>query len=166
MIILIACIDMNNGIGDANGNLLYHLPNDLKHFKDTTFGKKIIMGRKTWDSLSKKPLIGRENYVLSRDASFNPKGATVLGSVEEVLELSETEDVYVIGGENVYNQFMPYADKMILTHVIGINQNAIAYFPDYETKEWKPVGMTKHSDDDKHTHAYTVANYIRKYKNK
>jgi|SRR6185312_2276268 len=164
MITLIAMIEMNNGLSDKDGNLLFDLPKDMKHFRATTSGKIVVMGRKTWDSLPKKPLAKRKNYVLSKDVSFNPDGAKVLNSVEEVLELSKNSEVFIIGGGEIYEQFLPHADKLILTHVHVVHPFASTFFPDYDTKEWTPVSMIKHEEDDKHQHSFTFATYSRKNK--
>lgn len=160
-ITLIACIDMNNGLGDNNGNLLFNLPKDMKHFKSITSGKIVVMGRKTWESLPKKPLEKRKNYVLSRDNSFNPIGAKVVNSINEVLELSKSHDVFVIGGGEIYEQMLPHADEMLLTHVHVVDGSARVFFPDYDYKEWKITSMTKHKADKQHEHSFTFATYIR-----
>jgi dihydrofolate reductase len=163
-ITLVACIDMDNGIGDEFGNLLFHLPKDLKHFNNVTSGKIVVMGRKTWESLpdNKRPLPKRRNIVLTRDVSFNPEGAEVM-SIEQVLELAETREVFVIGGGDIYEQFMPHADKMILTQVHHLNHNATVFFPDFEAKEWSivPSLMKKHEKDEKHPVSFTFATYLR-----
>jgi dihydrofolate reductase len=161
LITLIACTEMNLGIGDAYGNLLFNLPKDMKHFKSATGGKIIVMGRKTWDSLPKKPLEKRKNYVLTRDVAFNPVGAKVLGSIDEVVELGKTHDVFVIGGGEVYEQLMPYADRMMLTHVHVVDMKATTFFPDFNHEKWKLVTKTKHEADEKHEHSFTFATYMR-----
>lgn len=161
MITLVACIEMNNGIGDEDGNLLFNLPKDMKHFKSVTSGKIVVMGRKTWDSLPKKPLDKRKNYVLTRDNSFSANGAKVIHSIDDVLKLSKTHDVFVIGGGEIYSQLMPYADKMILTHVHIVDGKARTYFPDYDWKDWKQTSKVKHEADEKHLHSFTFATYER-----
>lgn len=165
-ITLVSCTDMNFGIGDENNQLLFHLPKDLKHFKSVTSGRIVVMGRKTWESLPKKPLPKRKNYVLTRDKSFNPVGAKVLHSIEDVVELGKTHDIYVIGGGEVYEQLMPYADKIIMTHVHTVSNKATVFFPDFNHEEWKIVkeSMKKHKADEQHEHSFTFATYIRKKK--
>lgn len=162
-ITIIACIDMNNGLGDENGNLLFKLPKDMKHFKSVTSGKVVVMGRKTWDSLPKKPLEKRKNYILTRDESFNVEGAKVINSIDDVLTLSKTNDVMVIGGGEVYEQFLPHADKMILTHVHVVDGKARTFFPNYDYKDWKiqPNITKKHKADENHEHDFTFATYIK-----
>jgi dihydrofolate reductase len=163
-ITLVACLDMDNGIGDEFGNLLFHLPKDLKHFNNVTSGGIVVMGRKTWESLPEKnrPLPRRRNIVLTRDVTFNPEGAEVM-SFDEVLELSETRELFIIGGGEIYEQFINHADKMILTQVHHLNHNATVFFPDFEHKEWAivPNLMKKHEADEKHAVGFTFATYLR-----
>ncbi|AYP68288.1 dihydrofolate reductase [Bacillus phage vB_BcoS-136] len=162
MITLIACVEMNDGIGDAEGNLLFNYPKDMQHFKSITTGKVVVMGRKTWESLPKKPLPKRKNYVLTTDTSYDAIGAKVVHDIDEILELAKSHDVYIIGGGEVYYQFMEHADKLILTHVHHIDFNARVFFPKVEVREWKLVKATKHEADDKHEHPFTFAFYERK----
>ena len=167
MITLIACLEMNNGIGDENNDLLFHLPKDLRHFNSITSGHIVVMGRKTWESLPKRPLPKRKNYVLTRDESFKAKdGVKVIHSIDEVLELSKTYEVFVIGGGEIYEQLIPHADKMILTHVHVVDGRARVFFPDYDYKDWKiqPNLTKKHKADEKHEHDFTFATYIRNEK--
>jgi dihydrofolate reductase len=163
MIILVAVLEMNNGIGDGEGNLLFNLPKDMKHFKSITSKKHVVMGRKTWDSLPKKPLENRRNYVLTMDETFEAEGATVLHSIEEVLELSKTKDVYVIGGGEIYYQLIDDADKLILTHVHVVDHSARVHFPDYGNNDWKPIGTpTVHKADENHAHDFAFMTYERR----
>ncbi|MGD1416534.1 dihydrofolate reductase [Bacillus stercoris] len=166
MITLVACIDMNNGIGDGEGNLLFDLPRDMKHFKAITTGKIVVMGRKTWESLPVKPLPKRKNYVLTLDEDYKAEGATVLHSIKEVKELAETKEVFVIGGAEIYYQLIDDADKLIITHVHAINRNAKVHFPDFGVKEWKMVGKpVLNKADDKHKFDFAFATYERKEDN-
>lgn len=162
-IILIACADMNDGIGTADGNLLFNLPKDMRHFKSVTKRKHVVMGRKTWESLPVKPLPSRKNYVLTMNEDYVAEGAAILGSVEEVMELAKTEEVYIIGGGEIYYQFIDVADEIIMTHVHTIDHNARVHFPDYGVKEWGIVGTPiKHEADKNHEHSFTFAKYKRK----
>lgn len=161
-ITLVACIDMNFGIGDSEGNLLFDLPKDIQHFKSITTGKTVVMGRKTWDSLPKKPLPKRKNYILTKDENFQPEGnAKVLHSIEEVLEISKSKEVFIIGGGEIYKQFMPYADRLIITHVHVVNFSGRVFFPDIDYKEWNVDSMVKNEEDENHEHSFTFANYSR-----
>lgn len=162
-IIMIACVDMNDGIADGDGNLLFDLPKDMKHFKSITSRKNVVMGRKTWESLPVKPLPKRRNYILTMNEEYVAEGATLLHSVEEVHELAKTKDVYIIGGAEIYYQFIDDADELILTHVHSVNLDAKVHFPDFGYKEWELVGTPiKHEADEKHKYSFTFANYKRK----
>jgi dihydrofolate reductase len=162
MITMIACLEINNGIADKDGNLLFNLPNDMAHFKAMTSGKHVVMGRKTWDSLPKKPLPKRKNYVLTKDETFKVDGKTkILHSIEEVLALAKNEDVWVIGGGEIYNQMLPFADKLIITHVHTANIEARVFFPDLDVREWNVVELQKNEANGKHEFAYSFATYAR-----
>ncbi len=161
MIIMISMNDMQDGIGDGNGNLLFHLPRDMVHFKNVTKGNKVVMGRKTWDSLPKKPLKNRENYIMTRNKNFKTNKAKVINSIQEVLDMSKDNDVYIMGGGEIYNQFLPYADKMIITHVHEFNLRARIFFPDFSHKEWRIEEMTNVPETDKYP-GFTFTTYIRK----
>jgi Dihydrofolate reductase len=118
----IVAVDTNWGIG-KDGKLLTYLPGDLKYFKDKTLGKVVVMGRSTFESLpGKKPLKDRVNIVLSRNPEFRPEGCTKCGSMGElfkVLEDYNMEDVYIIGGEDIYRQFSPYCSGHLVTKIDG-----------------------------------------------
>lgn len=159
---LISCVDINNGIANGNGELLFNFPNDMKHFKSVTSGKIVVMGRKTWESLPKKPLEKRKNYVVTMDKHFNPVGAKTLHSIEEIIELGKKHDVYVIGGGEIYHQTIDYADRLLLTHVHVVDYSAKVHFPDYDVREWKLSKMQENEADEKHPHRYTFAEYKRK----
>jgi dihydrofolate reductase len=129
MIAAIATKD--RAIGFQN-QLLWHIPEDFKHFKETTLGHAIIMGENTYRSIG-RPLPNRTNIVLSQDKGFVPEGCSVVRSVEEALEKArsvEPEEVFVCGGASVYRQFLPYADRLYLTLVEG-EYEADTFFPDY-----------------------------------
>ena len=104
MIKMIVCVDVNGGIGREN-DLLFNIKEDMKFFKETTTGHKVVMGYNTWLSLPRKPLPNRENYVLY-DGEEEIEGATVLRSMEEVIELGKNYDIFIIGGAMVYNNII------------------------------------------------------------
>ncbi len=123
----IAATDRNWAIGNK-GNLLCHIPGDLKYFKEKTIGKTVVMGRKTLESLpGGRPLPGRQTIVLSRNLEKG-KDFTVCRSVEEVIKACESKDAYICGGEEVYRQFAPYCDTLYITR-IDEEFEADAYFP-------------------------------------
>ena len=160
---IIACIDMGFAIGNGKGDLLFHLPKDLQHFKSITTGKTVVMGRNTWESLpeSVRPLPKRKNFILTRDESYVAEGATVIHSIEEVLEMSKSRDIFICGGGEIYKEFMPYADALIITHVHVVNIQGRVFFPDIDPKEWNIKSMVKHEEDDKHEHSFTFTHYVR-----
>lgn len=134
---IIAAIDENNALGKDN-KLLWHIPEDLKRFKDLTSGHPIIMGRRTFESIG-KVLSGRLNIVVTRSSVFVAEGAMIRHSLEEALELAKNsgqDEIFIIGGAQIYRQALPLTDKLYLTLVPG-KHDADAYFPEYP--EFKTV---------------------------
>src|SRR5256885_697508 len=128
---MIAIISKNRGLGKDN-QLLFHVPGELPRFKSITMGHPIIMGRKTFESIG-KPLPGRLNIVVTRDASFSFEGVTVCNSLEDALTFAKTKDqeeLFIIGGGQVYEQGMPFADRLHLT-VVDKDADADTFFPEY-----------------------------------
>jgi len=139
-IILIAAVAKNGVIGRDN-QLLWQLPEDMKHFRDTTAGKPVIMGRKTWESLPPRfrPLPGRRNLVISRQADYPAQGAEVLTSLEAALAAcANAAQVFVIGGAEIYRLAMPLADTLILTEV-DASPEGDAWFPEVEAAHWREM---------------------------
>ena len=138
MLSLIAAVARNRAIGKDN-QLLWHLPEDMKYFRETTRGKPVIMGRKTWESLPEKfrPLPGRHNIVISRNPGYAATGATLVTSLDAALAAAGTGDeVFVIGGEALYRLALPYAQHLYLTE---LDQDYVgdAFFPEVSPKEWR-----------------------------
>jgi dihydrofolate reductase len=158
IISLIAAASTNNVIG-KEGKLLWSLPNDMKFFKNTTWGMPVIMGRKTFDALAGEPLPGRFNFVITRNKDWDPGMAKVqvAGDLEEALRLAgqtDCKESFIIGGGEIYAEAMPLADKIYLTRVHTVVEGD-AYFPVIDEKVWE---MTSHMDfpvDDKHAFAYS-----------
>lgn len=161
MITIIAALARNNAIGCDN-RLLYWLPNDLKRFKALTTGHTIIMGRRTFESLPKGALPNRRNVVLSRSLS-GAEGAEVFASLDDALRSCSAaeEDVFIIGGESVYREAMPLADRLCLTLIDAVPERADAFFPQVSESEWRVVSREEHDTDEKHTEKYTFVDYIR-----
>lgn len=139
---LIVAADENCGIGHK-GKLLFSIPEDMRYFKENTLNKAVVMGRKTFESLpGGRPLAGRANIVLSRDVSFAPAGVTVCRTADGVLEAVKVypaEDVFIIGGEKVYREFISYCDTALITKVHAVKE-ADSFFPDIDRmKNWKKV---------------------------
>lgn len=155
---IIAAVAQNLAIGNEN-KLLYWLPNDLKRFKALTTGHTVIMGRKTFDSLPKGALPNRRNIVLSRTVNSLP-GAEVFSSLEEALQnCAIDEDVYIMGGESVYTQALPMADRLCLTEVEDSPEEADAFFPVFDKAVWKAVWTEEHDMDERHAQKYRFVNY-------
>ena len=137
---MIAAIGKNRELGYQN-RLLWHLKEDMRFFRDQTFGHPIVMGRKTLESLPGL-LSGRDHYVLSRQSLEVPEGVVVFHSIPEVLEFAESypDDVMVIGGAKVYEEMLPYADKLILTE-IDDSKLADCYFPEFSQNDFERVEL-------------------------
>lgn len=158
---LIAAIAKNNAIGFEN-RLIYWLPNDLKRFKELTTGHTIIMGSNTFRSLPKGALPNRRNIVLSRKESGFP-GCETFSSLEEALaNCSDTELVYIIGGEMLYKTALPHADILCLTEVDDTPENADAFFPEFAKNEWEIIEQEEHTADEKHAYNYRFVTYLRR----
>lgn len=155
----IAAIDEKNGLGKNNG-LLCHLPADLKHFKNITMGKPVIMGRKTFDSIG-KPLPGRLNIVLSRKTDSIP-GVQLQHSLAEALTATQNEDeIMVIGGARIFEQFLPYATKMYLT-IIHHTFSADVFFPTLDANTWVCIDEQFYPADDNNDYSMSFLIYQRK----
>lgn len=161
-ITIIAAIDRARAIG-CNNKLLFWLPNDLKHFKELTTGKTIIMGRKTFESLPKGALPNRRNIVLSTQIGIHCTGAEVFPSLNTAIESCQTEEqIYIIGGASVYEQALPLADELCLTEVDETVEEADAYFPPIDMNIWKEESREVHPVDEKHLCSYAFTNYVRR----
>ncbi len=162
MLSLIVAIDENNAIG-INGDMLCHLPNDLRHFKTTTSGHTVIMGKRTLFSLPKYPLPNRRNIVLSSQPDTSIEGVEWVTSIEEAQQaVAAEEEAFIMGGGMVYKQFMPIADKLYITHIHHAFPAADTYFPAINPNEWKLISEERHEADERHAYAYSFCEYIRK----
>ncbi len=137
---IIAVVGNDNSIG-RKGDLIKHLPEDLRRFKTVTMGGTVIMGRKTWDSLPRKPLPGRVNIIISRNPDFNPQSAFRASSLAEALEIAEKKApdarIFIIGGGEIYRQAFPYADILHLTLLKEGCKDADTFFPVIDETEWR-----------------------------
>ena len=143
---LIYARSRNNVIG-VNGDLPWHLPEDLAHFKRTTLGQPVIMGRVTWESIPEKfrPLPGRTNVVVSRQTGFTAPGAQVVSSLQDAIDLFPADDVvWLIGGAQLYAQAMPLAQQLVITE-IDADYEGDAFAPVLNTAEWTEVHRTSHT---------------------
>ena len=161
MLSLIVAISENNAIGKA-GDLLCHLPNDLKHFKEITTGATVVMGKKTFFSLPRRPLPNRRNIVLTRDVSFVYDNTEVAHSIQELEQMVQTDNrVFIIGGGEVYKQFMPLVDELHITHIHHTWEDADTFFQKISPSIWHCVHQEEHEPDEKHAYAYTFSTYRR-----
>ena len=159
---IIVAIAKNNGIGKDN-QLLYWLPNDLKRFKALTTGHTIIMGRKTFESFPKGALPNRRNIVLSRNKAATFPGAETFSSLEEALShCKEEEEIFIIGGESVYQEALPLAQKLYLTEIEDTPQQADAFFPPFDLRQWELIQSSRHDADEKHQCPFSFKDYQRK----
>ncbi|MGI9273384.1 MAG: dihydrofolate reductase [Endozoicomonas sp.] len=159
---MIAAVAENNAIG-INNKMPWYLPGDLRYFKAVTMGKPIIMGRKTFDSL-RKPLPGRTNIVITRDQSWHHEGVKVVHSLDEALSLAEdialingNEEIMVIGGEQIYRQALPGADRLYLTRVYQSFEGD-AFFPEINESDWVETAREdlQSEDDEPLTYSYLI----------
>ncbi|GAB6070747.1 type 3 dihydrofolate reductase [Thiomicrorhabdus hydrogeniphila] len=152
-IAMIAAMANNRVIGLDN-DMPWHLPDDLKFFKSVTTGKPVIMGRKTFESIGSRPLPNRPNFVISRQAGFNAPGASVFSSVDDALaELSNAEEVIIMGGGQLYKEMLVKADTLYLTQ-IEANIDGDTFFPDWTQMQWKEVAREHHDADERHQYAF------------
>ena len=136
-----------NGIIGANGQLPWHIPEELKHFKKLTLGHPVIMGRRTWESL-KGPLPQRENIVVTRQAGYDAPGAAVANSLQAALAMCLGEPVaFVIGGTELFKESLPVADGMVLTE-IQRDYEGDTWFPGWDRKQWKESQREAHTAGD------------------
>ncbi|ACU03635.1 dihydrofolate reductase [Pedobacter heparinus] len=157
---IVVAIAENNAIG-KNNELLWHLPTDLKHFKQLTSGHTIIMGRKTFDSIG-KPLPNRRNIVITRSNSLEIPGAEVVNNIDQALALCTAEkEVFIVGGAEIYRQAMDKTDKIYLT-TVHAGFEGDAYFPEIDRKKWEEVDNEPHQPDEKNNLAYTFSTLLRK----
>ncbi|WP_153111642.1 dihydrofolate reductase [Propionivibrio limicola] len=144
---LIAAVANHRVIG-KNNRLLWQLPEDMRHFRTTTRGKPVIMGRKTWESLPDafRPLPGRLNIVVSRNADYAAPGATLAGSLTEALKIAaqaspSPEEVFIIGGAEIYQETLPAAHRLYLTE-IAADFDGDAHFPEFTPQDWEEISRT------------------------
>lgn len=164
-IALIAAMATNRVIG-RNNNLPWHLPNDLKYFKQATMGKPIMMGRKTFESIG-RPLPGRTNIVITRDQSYSAEGIRIVHSIDEALALAESialldgaKELMVIGGEQLYQAILPRAQRLYLTHVYA-EVKGDAWFPVVDFDQWQELGREDFSADGPNPYDYSFVVYNR-----
>ena len=151
MITIIVAIDRNNGIGYKN-SLLASIPGDLPRFREITMGHCLIMGKMTWESLPKKPLTGRQNIVLTDTAR----------SIDEALGICKPgKEIFIIGGGSVYRQFMPLADRLLVTHM-DAEFTADTFFPEISPADWYVTEKEDFLSDDPAQLSFSYTIYLRR----
>ncbi|GMK38758.1 dihydrofolate reductase [Paenibacillus sp. CCS19] len=159
-ITMIWAMDRNRGIGIEN-RIPWRLPADMAFFKASTTGKTVVMGRKTFQSF-KKALPNRRNVVLSRSADLVLEGAEVVTSVEEVLKrYGNEEDLMIIGGAEIYNLFMPYANKLLVTEIDEVFEGTDAFFPAYDESQWVLTNSRVGEQNEQNPYVYRFLTYER-----
>lgn len=158
---LIAAAAENNALGKDN-QMIWHLPDDFKRFKQLTTGHYIIMGRKTFESFP-QPLPNRTHVIITRQGDYKAEGCIVVNSLEEAIKTCpQDEEVFVIGGGEIYKQSIDIADKVELTRVYGTLPEADAYFPVIDPAKWTITEEVFHPKDDKHAFDMAFQTYIKK----
>ena len=159
---LVVAASENNAIGKDN-RLLWHLPNDMAFFKNTTWGMPVIMGRKTFDSMQ-KPLRGRTNIIITRQQMQPPAGTLIAHDPDGALKVAENTDAkesFVIGGAEIFNQFMKRAYRIYMTRVHAKLEGDV-FFPEIDPADWELKDEQSFSADEKHAYPYTFQTWDRK----
>ncbi|QNL49120.1 dihydrofolate reductase [Olivibacter sp. SDN3] len=160
IISIIVAAARNNAIG-KNNQLLWHMPADLKFFRKTTSGHTVVMGRKTFESVG-QALPKRRNIVITRQENYQAENIEIAGSLEEALELCEEDDeVFIVGGAQIYEKALATADKIYLTRINQEFDNADTYFPEIDDEEWLLENVEHHESDDKNPFDYSFFEYSK-----
>jgi dihydrofolate reductase len=164
MLTLIAATSTNNALGKDN-QLVWHLPDDFKRFKTLTSGHYIIMGRKTFESFP-KPLPNRTHVIITRQKDYQvPEGCLVVPSLEKAIAISpKNEEIYIIGGGEIYKQSIDIADKVELTRV-HTEVEADTFFPEIDLEKWEIAFEEYHAKDEKHAFDFTFQTFIKANRN-
>ncbi len=160
---IIVAIADNNAIGKDNA-LLWHISEDLKFFKRTTMGCPVIMGRKTFESIG-RPLPKRTNIVVSRSGYDAPEGVVVVTSLEDAfaaVQSSDVERAFVIGGGQIYAQAMSLADRLIVTHVHTVIEDADTFFPDVDPSVWSVADRSELQIDSETGYTFEFVEYVKR----
>ena len=157
---LIVAMAKNRVIG-INNTLPWHLPADLKHFKALTMGHHMIMGRKTYESIG-KPLPGRTSVVVTRNADYSVPGVIIVNTLEAAIAAcGNDEEIFVIGGAELYREVINRADRIYLTE-IDADISGDAHFTEFDSKQWQETGRVSHTPDEKNVHSYHFVVYDKK----
>lgn len=157
-ITLVVAMAKNRAIG-LDGQMPWHLPRELKHFKETTMGHPILMGRKTHESIG-RALPGRQNIVISRDPNYRAEGCDSAVSLEDAVSVANGEEIMVIGGGQIYKAAFAYADRLVLT-LVDCSPSADTWFPGWDESEWRVVARREEQADESNAFSYSVLDLIR-----
>ncbi|MDE1548461.1 dihydrofolate reductase [Jeotgalibaca caeni] len=160
MICLIWAEDEQGAIG-KDGGLPWRLPNDMKFFKNTTMGHTVLMGRKTFESMKRRPLPGRNNIVLTRQKDYEAPGATVIHDLDSLHTMIKGKDMYVIGGSEIYQMFLPLADVLWRTKIIG-DFDGDTFFPAVNWDEWQVEEEIDGILDEKNIYPHVFQKFVKK----
>lgn len=158
---IIVAIAENNAIGKEN-KLLWSMPEDMKHFREITSGHPVIMGRKTFESIGRL-LPNRRNVIITREQNYKIENAEIKHSLEEAFDLfkDKNDEVFIIGGAEIYKQALPYADKLYITK-IEQNFEGDAFFPEIDEKIWQETSREEHEPNEKNLYKYTFLVYTKR----
>lgn len=163
LISLIAAASENNAIGKDN-HLMWHLPTDMKFFKNTTWGFPVIMGRKTFAELGNKPLPGRQSIVITRQKDWKAKGVVVVNKLDDALFVArdaDTKEIFIIGGGEIYKEALPKANRIYMTRVHATLEGD-TYFPVFDEKKWNLTSAREVEADEKHAYGFTIQVWDKK----
>jgi dihydrofolate reductase len=161
MISIIVAVSEEWGIGKDN-ELLWHISEDLKRFKKLTFGNNVIMGKRTWESLPRKPLSGRKNIVLTDNPNETIENSVTAYSIDDALSKCEHDkEIFIIGGGSIYRQFLPITDRLFITHVHR-KAPADIYFPEVDLNIWEVTDKEEFNGEGDNDIPYTYTIYKRK----
>ncbi|MDZ4729077.1 MAG: dihydrofolate reductase [Xanthomonadales bacterium] len=157
-ICLVAAMGRNRAIG-LNGKMPWHLPGELQHFKATTMGKPIVMGRKTWESIG-RPLSGRQNIVISRNSDYPQDGFDLCASLQQAVETANGTEIMVIGGGELYKQALPLAQRMVLS-LVDCAPAADTFFPAWDAAQWQELSRVHKAADEQNPYACEIVQLQR-----
>ena len=149
-----------HGLIGREQQLPWHLPADLKFFKETTIGQTIVMGRKTFEGMGKRPLPKRQTILLTRDQTYQAENVLVLHSLAEVLAYAQDKDVFITGGAQIYRDFLPYCDFLYRTVIDG-SFTGDTYFPEVDWTQWQLLQTTTGRLDEKNQYPHRFETYRR-----
>lgn len=161
MVTIIAATGRDGAIG-RGGDLAFHIHEDMRRFKALTTGHTVVMGRKTFESLPKGALPDRRNIVITRQTDYNAPGIERAGSLDEALAMAAGEEVFIIGGGEIYRQAIGTADRMELTLIDADSPAADTFFPEYSSAEWEKLSESEKKTDEKNGLSYSSICYCRR----